>query len=159
MYNNGVKDKIDYSRATVLLNSARSQKISVTNSISEKLTFLKQLMGYPENQVLKLKKSFNEMKDNFIIDTLETIPFKNRIEYQLLETNIRLRRSLIGYNRTGSTRIMNIVRRSRSWSRISRATISFTVDHFMRRSRVRSCRVGRARVHRRAPGRLRAPSP
>lgn len=101
LYNNGVKDKIDYSRATVLLNSARSQKISVTNSISAKLTYLKQLMGYPENQVLKLKKSFNEMKNNFIIDTLETIPFKNRIEYQLLETNIRLQRSLIGYNRLG----------------------------------------------------------
>jgi outer membrane protein len=99
MYNNGITDKTDYSRATLSLNSVRSQKISVINSITAKITYLKQLMGYPEDQVLTLKNSFNEIRNNVMIDTLQFIKYKDRIEFQLLQTNVTLEKLLIGYNR------------------------------------------------------------
>jgi len=101
LYKNGVRDKIDYSRATVSLNNARSQKISIANSIGAKLTYLKQLMGYPGGKELILKNSFNEMKNEIMADTLEALPYKKRIEYQLLETNISLQGSMVAYNRLG----------------------------------------------------------
>ncbi len=99
LYNSGLRDKIDYSRATASLNNARSQKISVTNSINAKLTFLKQLMGYPENKDLNLKKSFDEMKKDLVLDTLQSVSYQNRIEYQLLETKLRLQQLSIGYEK------------------------------------------------------------
>ena len=99
MYKSGVTDRIDYNRATVALNSARSQKITVTNSITAKLTYLKQLMGYPDEMPLKLRNSFNEMKKDILIDTLQEIQYSNRIEYKLLQTNIRLQELTIGYNK------------------------------------------------------------
>ena len=101
MYNSGVRDKIDYSRANISLNSVRSQKIGITNSIKAKLAYLKQLMGYPEDKVLNLKMSFDEMKKDIMLDTLQGIPYSKRIEYQLLETKLRLQRLSIGYERMG----------------------------------------------------------
>jgi outer membrane protein len=99
MYNNGVKDKTDYIRATLALNSARSQKISITNSITAKVTFLKQLMGYPEESSLVLRSSFNEMRNDIIIDTLQVIQYNDRIEFQSLQTNLKLLKLSIGYYR------------------------------------------------------------
>jgi len=98
-FKNGLKDKIDYSRATMALNSARSQKVSMTNSIIAKLAYLKQLMGYPEEKPLFLKKTIDEMKEEIMIDTLKGIRYSDRIEYKLLETDIRLQKLLVGYNR------------------------------------------------------------
>lgn len=36
-----------------------------------------------------------------------------------------------GYNSSGSTKIINSVRRSRNWSRTSRLKISLTLDQFI----------------------------
>jgi outer membrane protein TolC len=99
MYNNGIRDKIDYTRATMLLNTARSQKIAITNSIITKVTYLKQLMGYPEDSPLSLRSSFNEMRNDIMIDTLQEIQYRNRIEFQLLQTNLSLEKLSIGYYR------------------------------------------------------------
>jgi outer membrane protein len=97
MYNNGVKDKIDYSRATLALNSVRSQKIGITNSIVAKISYLKQLMGYPEDMTLTLKSSFNEMRNEVMIDTLQDVEYMDRIEFQLLRTEMKLEQLSIGY--------------------------------------------------------------
>jgi outer membrane protein TolC len=99
MYNNGIRDKIDYTRATMLLNTARSQKIAITNSIITKVTYLKQLMGYPEDSLLSLRSSFNEMRNDIMIDTLQDIQYRNRIEFQLLQTDLSLEKLSIGYYR------------------------------------------------------------
>jgi outer membrane protein len=97
LYKNGSTDRIDYNRATISLNNVRSQRISVINSIVSKLSYLKQLMGYPDNKPLALKYDFNSMKIDILIDTLQNIYFNDRIEYQLLQTNIRLQKLSINY--------------------------------------------------------------
>jgi outer membrane protein TolC len=97
LYKTGATDRIDYSRATISLNSVRSQRIGIINSIKSKLVFLKQLMGYPEDKPLYLKYDFNSMKQDILIDTLQGLPYKDRIEYQLLQTNIRLQKLSINY--------------------------------------------------------------
>jgi outer membrane protein len=99
LFKNGTTDKIDYSRATISLNNVRSQRISTINSINAKLSYLKQLMGYPNDKSLALKYDFNSMKKDFLIDTLEGIRYNDRIEYQLLQTNIRLQKLSISYYR------------------------------------------------------------
>jgi len=101
LYNSGLTDKIDYDRANVSINNARSQKIGVENSLNAKYIHLKQLMGYPVEKDLKLKNSFHDMQKEIIVDTLQDLPYRNRIEYKLLETNIRLQKSMNDYNRLG----------------------------------------------------------
>jgi outer membrane protein TolC len=101
LYKSGSTDKIDFSRATIALNNAKSQKINITNSISSKKSFLKQLMGYPDDKPLELKYNFIEMKKDILIDTVQGIKYSDRIEYQLLETNIRLQKITLNYYKQG----------------------------------------------------------
>ncbi len=98
-YQNGVNDIIDYKRATISLNNALATKKNAEESISGKISFLKQLMGYPDDKVLALKYSGIPMKEGILVDTLEAVKYQNRIEYQLLQTNLHLQKSNIDYNR------------------------------------------------------------
>jgi outer membrane protein len=97
LYVNGTTDKIDYSRATIALNNAKSQKINITNSIKAKKSYLRQLIGYPDDRPIDLKYNFNEMKKDILIDTVQGIKYSDRIEYQLLETNIKLQKITLNY--------------------------------------------------------------
>ena len=99
LFSNGVTDKTDYSRATIALNVARSQKIAITNSLIAKITYLKQLMGYPQDAGLKLKRSFELMRQEIAIDTIQPVQYNNRIEFQLLQTDLLLQKLSIGYYR------------------------------------------------------------
>jgi outer membrane protein len=97
LYTNGTTDKIDYNRAIIALNNARTQKIAVINSIKTKKSLLKQLMGYPDTKPIQLKYNFNEMKKDILIDTTQGIIYNDRIEYQLLKTNIKLQKLSLNY--------------------------------------------------------------
>jgi outer membrane protein TolC len=99
LYTSGATDKIDFNRATIALNNAISQKTNITNSISAKKSFLKQLIAYPDDKPIKLKYNFNEMKKDILIDTLQGIKYNDRIEYQLLQTNIKLQKITLNYYR------------------------------------------------------------
>lgn len=99
LFTNGTTDKIDYSRATIALNNAKSQKTSISNSIIAKKSILKQLIGYPDDKPLPLKYNFSVMKEDILIDTLQTLHYSDRIEYQLLKTNIKLQKLTLDYNR------------------------------------------------------------
>jgi len=98
-YQNGVNDIIDYKRATILLNNALSGKRNAEESIGGKISFLKQLMGYPDDKPLALKYNSISLKDDILEDTLQAVNYHNRIEYQLLQTNLHLQKSNIEYNR------------------------------------------------------------
>jgi outer membrane protein TolC len=99
LYTNGTTDKIDFNRATISLNNAKFQKISIVNSIKSKKSLLKQFMGYPESNPLELKYNFNEMKRDVLIDTIQSIKYSERIEYKLLKTNIKLQKLSLNYYR------------------------------------------------------------
>ena len=96
-YQNGISDKIDYKRATISLNDAKTQKISAEESIKAKYTYLKQLMGYPDDKPLVLSYDSIRMQNDMLVDTVTGLNYNNRIEYRLLETNLHLQRSNINY--------------------------------------------------------------
>jgi outer membrane protein len=99
LYQNGTTDMIDYKRATISLNNALSQKKNAEETINAKISYLKQLMGYPNEKQLFLTYNINSLEKNVLIDTLENINYYNRIEYQLLQTNLKLQKSKIDYYR------------------------------------------------------------
>lgn len=99
LYQNGTSDVIDYKRATISLNNALSQKKNAEESIKAKISYLKQVMGFPIEKPLNLSSNILSMEKDAIIDTLQNINIYNRIEYQLLQTNLKLQKSRIDYYR------------------------------------------------------------
>ena len=99
LYQSGTSDVIDYKRATISLNNALSQKKNAEESIKSKISYLKQVIGYPNEKPLNLSSNILSMEKDAIIDTLQNINVYNRIEYQLLQTNLKLQKSRIDYYR------------------------------------------------------------
>jgi outer membrane protein len=99
LYQNGTSDMIDYKRATISLNNALAEKKSAEESIRSKLSYLKQLIGYPEEKPLTLNSHIDKMEKDVLIDTLQNVNVYNRIEYQLLQTNLKLQKSRLDYYR------------------------------------------------------------
>lgn len=99
LYQNGITDMIDYKRASISLNNAIAQKRTAEEAIKAKVSYLKQLLGYPEDKPLKLNSDISSLKQNILLDTLQNLNITNRIEYQLLQTNLRLQKSQIDYYR------------------------------------------------------------
>lgn len=100
-YASGVVDKTDAKRATISLNNARAQQKSARELLTAKQAYLKQLMGYPANSgdVPLSEDSASVAAQVTGADTLLTADYKNRIEYQLLETNQSLQQANLKYNK------------------------------------------------------------
>lgn len=96
-YEAGVSDKIDYQRASISLNNIKAELYGTREVIKAKNAYLKELMGYPADQPLKVSyDSIRMMKDSWI-DTLNAVDYHNRIEYQLLLTGLKLQKSNANY--------------------------------------------------------------
>lgn len=98
-YENGVSDNIDFKRATISLNNALAEKISAEEAVKGKESLLKQLIGYPMDEPLNLKYDKGLMKREISLDTLQYVNYENRIDYQLLQTNLKLQKSNLLYHK------------------------------------------------------------
>jgi outer membrane protein TolC len=101
LYRNGSTDMIDFKRATMALNDAKARRKSAEETIKSRLSYLKQLMNYPVEKPLLLKADVADLEKEILVDTLKNINVFDRVEYQLLETNMKLQRSKIAYYRAG----------------------------------------------------------
>ena len=93
-YQGGIVDKIDYKRAQIALNTTRADRKKAFESIEGKRALLKELMGYPAVQPLTVIYDSLQMERDVPVDTLQGVPYNNRIEYRLLQTQ----QTLLQYN-------------------------------------------------------------
>lgn len=98
-YKAGVADKIDYKRTTISLNNTKAAKAGNEAFLKARLAYLKSLIGYPENAELHIVYDSLQMEKEITLDTLQTASYNSRIEYQLLETQRKLLKSNVDYNR------------------------------------------------------------
>lgn len=98
-YQAGVTDKTDYKRATIALNNAKALLKTNEELLKAKIEYLKALMGYPENAPLDIKYDTLQMENQIVLDTLQATNYSSRIEYQLLETNLKLQQANLKYNK------------------------------------------------------------
>ncbi|WP_436484380.1 TolC family protein [Chitinophaga sp. ARDCPP14] len=100
-YASGIVDKTDAKRATISLNNARAQQKAARELLISKQAYLKELMGYPLNggDVPLTEDSASVAAEVTGADTLLTADYKNRIEYQLLETQQSLLQANLKYNK------------------------------------------------------------
>ncbi len=97
----GIVDKVDYKRATIALNNSVADLKNAGESIDAKTSVLKREMGYPPNDGLLLTADTVQMMSGISMDTMENLQFRNRIEYQLLNTNRQLQHQTTVYYATG----------------------------------------------------------
>ncbi len=100
-YQSGITDKIDYKRATIALNNARADKKRTEETIRSKNEYLKQLMGYPVEKMLSITYDSAAINQQMWMDTTMSLPYQGRIEYQILQTQLRIQKSSISYYRMG----------------------------------------------------------
>jgi outer membrane protein TolC len=98
-YNAGVTDKTDYKRASIALNNTRAQLKSNEELLRAKIELLKALMGYPASQPLNIVYDSLQMEKEVALDTLQTVNFSTRIEFQTLQTQRRLQQANVKYNK------------------------------------------------------------
>ena len=97
-YKGGVVDKTDYQRATIALNNAEAELKQNQEFLKVRNVFLKEQMGYPEGADLNIEFDKTQMQNEIFIDTMQTANYENRIEYQLLQSRIRLQQANLSYN-------------------------------------------------------------
>ena len=98
-YKSGLVDETDYRRATIAFNNAKAEQRRVEEALKTSYAYLKQLMGYPTNSVLKLVYDHAQMENDIYVDTTGAINFENRIEYQILQTTHSLQQANLNYNK------------------------------------------------------------
>lgn len=98
-YNAGVVDKTDFKRASIALNNAIAARKSYEEMAKARKEVLKTLMNYPLSQDLDIVYDTAQMENEAALDTLQQIDFTRRIEYQLLQTQLRLQEANVSYNK------------------------------------------------------------
>jgi len=98
-YDAGVVDKTDYKRATIALNNSKVSKKINEEAKKAKLGYLKSLMNYPEAGSLNIVYDSLQLENEIVLDTLQTLDYSKRIEYQALQTLLRLQQANVKYNK------------------------------------------------------------
>ncbi|UAY56399.1 TolC family protein [Arachidicoccus terrestris] len=98
-YKGGIVDNIDYKRATISLNNVVAQRRSTAELLKAKYASLKELMGYPKDQPLSLHTDSSSLENLAMIDTTQTADYKDRIEYQQLQTQEQLQMANLKYEK------------------------------------------------------------
>jgi len=97
-YQSGVADKTDYKRATISLNNAKADRKAAQEQLTARYAYLKQQMGYPAEQPLRLSYDTTHMEGEITFDTLQKVQYESRIEFQQLQTQQRLLQANVKYN-------------------------------------------------------------
>ncbi|GHN03042.1 hypothetical protein WSM22_45310 [Cytophagales bacterium WSM2-2] len=97
-YQGGIVDKTDYKRASIALNNTQSTLKSNQELLKYKVEYLKLLMGLPTEAPLDILYDTLQMESEITLDTLQTLNYKDRIEYKLLSTQRNLQEANVKYN-------------------------------------------------------------
>lgn len=98
-YNAGIVDKTDYERATIALNNSKAAQKTVEETLKAKVEYLKALINYPQEEPLKILSDSIALENEIPLDTLEGVDYSKRIEYKILETQVKLQEADVKYNK------------------------------------------------------------
>ncbi|MEJ0055940.1 MAG: TolC family protein [Bacteroidota bacterium] len=98
-YDAGITDKTDYKRAMIALNNTEATLKSNEELLKYKVENLKALMGYPPEGNIEVVYDTLQMESEIFLDTLQSLDYKNRIDYKLLTTQQKLQDYNLKYSR------------------------------------------------------------
>jgi outer membrane protein TolC len=98
-YVGGIVDKTDYEQATITLNNSKAQLKQAVENVIPEYSQLKQEMGFPPEKNFNVSFDTAQMMREISMDTSQQLQYKNRIEYQLLETARNIQEQNLDYYR------------------------------------------------------------
>jgi len=98
LYETGLNDKIDYQRARIALNNKEAEIGGTREEIKASYAYLKELIGYPVSYPLSIAGDSN-IAEKARLDTSVSVNPRDRIEYQLLVTNMQIQHAAVNYQR------------------------------------------------------------
>jgi len=96
-YKGGIVDKTDYQRATIAFNNVEAELKQNHELLKDRFAFLKEQMGYPTGAELNIEFDNTKMQSEIFVDTTQKLILENRIEYQLLHSQIQLQKANLSY--------------------------------------------------------------
>jgi outer membrane protein TolC len=90
LFDNGFAEKLDADRLTVLYNNLITEKQNVLRSLALGTEMLKFQMGMPIEEILNIEGKIEDIKLDRIMINQDSSTYKNRIEYGLAETQLKL---------------------------------------------------------------------
>jgi len=96
-YKSGMTDKIDYQRTEISLSNTQAQRKSAEEALKAKYSVLKHLMGVVPEKQFAVSYDSSKLENEIIIDTTKNLNYNKRIEYQLLQTTLKLQNFGISY--------------------------------------------------------------
>jgi len=98
-YDAGVADKTDYQRARIALNNAMASRKEITEALKAKLANLKYIINYPADKPLELRYDSMTLEKEIYMDTLQSLDYSQRVEYQTLQAQLRLQEANVSYSK------------------------------------------------------------
>jgi outer membrane protein TolC len=98
-YDAGVTDKTDYQRATIALNNAMASKKEIEEALKAKMANLKYVINYPADKPLTLQYDSTTLEQEIYMDTLMSLDYSQRVEYQALQAQLRLQEANVSYSK------------------------------------------------------------
>ena len=96
-YKGGIVDKTDYMRATIALNGAKAERDQERELLKAREVSLKEQMGYPIGAVLNVTYDRTHIEQDAFLDTVQAMNAERRIEFQILQTQLRLQEDNLDY--------------------------------------------------------------
>ena len=96
-YEGGLVDETDYEQAKITYNNSLAQLKQQINNISPAYASLKQLIGYPPDKQFNVTYDTLQMMKEIVMDTTQLVNYDKRIEYQQLQTDLKLQHQLTNY--------------------------------------------------------------
>jgi len=90
LYQDGITDNIDYQRAQIALSNSEAQKKAAEEAVKWKYSVLKQMVGVVPEKKLTLLYDTTKFESDILMDTTRHLDYNNRIEYQLMQTSLKL---------------------------------------------------------------------
>ncbi|RQP16189.1 MAG: TolC family protein, partial [Parapedobacter sp.] len=85
-YETGIVDKTDFKRAQITLSNTLAEQKRVSELLTYKYAFLKELIGLSADQPMNLSFDNAAMESEILLDTTLTVDYNERVEFRQLQT-------------------------------------------------------------------------
>ncbi|GGC21553.1 transporter [Parapedobacter defluvii] len=98
-YETGIVDKTDFKRAQITLSNTLAEQKRVSELLTYKYAFLKELIGLSADQPMNLSFDNAAMESEILLDTTLTVDYNERVEFRQLQTVKQLQHLNTQYNK------------------------------------------------------------
>ncbi|MFC7526746.1 TolC family protein [Parapedobacter sp. GCM10030251] len=98
-YETGIVDKTDFKRAQITLSNTLAEQKRVSELLTYKYAFLKELIGLDAEQPMNLSFDGAAMESEILVDTTLTVDYNERVEFRQLQTVKQLQHLNTQYNK------------------------------------------------------------